>query len=196
MAGRAPARIVIRHPARIPVDGEVELRLLRKAHAEALFELTDRNRPYLRRWLPWVDDTRSAKDTAKFIRGGRDQLQQNDGFHAGIWYCGELVGVIGYHYWNWVGRKTEIGYWLAEPLQGKGIITRACRALLDYTFRILELNRVEIRTAASNARSRAVAERLGFLQEGVLREAEHPLEGPEDQIVYGLLRKDWESRRS
>src|SRR3989442_7448399 len=117
---RIPARIIRRHPARIRVDDDVELRILTAAHAPALFALTDRNREHLRRWLPWVDGTRSAKDTAKFIRGGREQLRKNDGFQAGIWYRGELVGALGFHYWNWSLRKTEIGYWLPGPDQGEG----------------------------------------------------------------------------
>jgi len=75
-------------------------------------------------------------------------------------------------------------------------MTRACRALVAYAFTNLGLDRVEIRTAAGNARSRGIAERIGFVQEGVLREAEYSADGPQDQIVYGLLRKEWESRRS
>ena len=176
------------------MDDDIELRILTAAHAPALFALTDRNREHLRRWLPWVDGTRSAKDTAKFIRGGREQLRKNDGFQAGIWYRGELVGALGFHYWNWSLRKTEIGYWLAEPYQGKGIMTRACRALIDYAFRNLGLDRAEIRTAARNARSRGIAERLGFAKEGVLRKAEYSSRGPDDQLVYGLLRTDWSPR--
>jgi len=54
---------------------------------------------------------------------------------------------------------------------------------------------MEIRVAAGNARSRGIAERLGFTQEGILRQAEYSSEGPQDQIVYGLLREEWESRR-
>ena len=196
MPRTAAARIARRHPARIPIDEDIELRLLTKGHANMLFALTARNRDYLRQWLPWVDGTQSPTDTMRFIDEGRDQLRRNDGFHAGIWYCRELVGVIGYHYWNWTLRKTEIGYWLAASRQGKGIVTRSCRALVDYAFRNLGLNRIEIRTAVGNARSRAVAERLGFAQEGVLREAEYSSDGPVDQAAYGLLRKDWESRTS
>jgi len=196
MPRTAAARIARRHPARIPIDEDIELRLLTKAHANVLFALTASNRDYLRRWLPWVDGIRSPTDTMRFIDEGRDQLRRNDGFHAGIWYCRELVGVIGYHYWNWTLGKTEIGYWLAAKRQGEGIVTRSCRALVDYAFRNLGLNRIEIRTAVGNARSRAVAERLGFAQEGVLREAEYSSDGPVDQAAYGLLRKDWESRTS
>ena len=194
MPSGTSVRIRRRHPARFRADDEVEVRVLTLADAPALFALTDGNRAHLRRWLPWVDDTRSAKDTATFIRRGREQLRRDDGFQAGIWYRGELVGAIGYHTWNWVARRTEIGYWIAEPFQGKGIATRACRALVDYAFRGLGLGRVEIKAAAGNARSRAVAERLGFIQEGVLREAEYSSDGLVDQAVYGVLRGEWASR--
>ena len=196
MPRRAAARIARRHPARIPIDGDIELRLLMKGHANKLFALTARNRDHLRQWLPWVDRTRTPIDTMKFIGEGLDQLRRNDGFHAGIWYRGDLVGVIGYHYWNWTVGRTEIGYWLTASHQGKGIVTRSCRALVDYAFRNLGLNRIEIRTAVGNARSRAVAERLGFAYEGVLRNAEYSSDGPVDQVAYGILRKDWESRTS
>lgn len=194
MTRKAPAHLARRHPTRIPVDDEVELRVLEETHARALFALMDENRDYLRMWLNWVDETRSVKDTAKFIRGGRAQLRRNDGFQLGIWYRGELVGAVGYHYWNWIGRKTELGYWLAASFQGRGIMTRACGALVDYAFGNLDLNRVEIRAATGNRRSRAVAERLGFRHEGVLRDAEYSSGGVVDQAVYGLLRRDWPSR--
>src|SRR3990172_6239000 len=79
MPRRAAARIARRHPARIPIDGDIELRLLMKGHANKLFALTARNRDHLRQWLPWVDRTRTPIDTMKFIGEGLDQLRRNDG---------------------------------------------------------------------------------------------------------------------
>ena len=195
MTRKTSVRIVLRHPARIRVDDEIDLRILREEDAPELFALTDGNREYLRRWLPWVDATKAVEDTLRFIREAEEHLGRNDGFQAGIGYHEQLVGVAGYHYWNWANRKTEIGYWLAERFQGMGIMTRACGALVAYAFDKLGLHRVEIRAAAGNVRSRAIPERLGFVQEGVLRQAEWTLGGPEDQVVYGLLRKDWEAAR-
>ena len=196
MTRKTSVRIVLRHPARIRVDDEIELRILREEDASALFALTDGNREHLRRWLPWVDATKAVDDTLRFIKEAEAQLRRNDGFQAGIGYRQELVGVAGYHYWNWSNRKTEIGYWLAERFQGKGIMTRACGALVDYAFDKLGHQRIEIRVAAGNVRSRAIPERLGFVQEGVLRQAEWTLGRPGDQVVYGLLRKDREAARN
>ncbi len=189
------ARIVRRHPARLHVDEDIELWVVRESDAPALFALTDRSRESLRRWLPWVDGTRSVAGTRRFIRTARDRLRQNDGFQVVIRYRGELAGAMGYHYWDWTAGKTEIGYWLAPPFEGKGIMTRSCRALVDYAFLNLGLNRVEIRAAVGNTRSRAIPERLGFRQEGILREAERTPGGLVDEVVYALLRSEWEAAR-
>ncbi len=189
------ARLVRRHPARIRVDEEIELRIFQEEDAPELFALTDGNREYLRQWLPWVDKTRSTGDTLTFIKGALDQLRRNDGFQVGIWYRGQLVGALGYHFWNWMYQKTEIGYWLAAPFQGKGIMTRSCKALVDYAFDKLGLNRVEVLIAAGNTCSRAVPKRLGFVQEAVLRDGEWTKDGPDDQVVYGLLRREWAAAR-
>jgi ribosomal-protein-serine acetyltransferase len=89
-----------------------------------------------------------------------------------------------------VARNAIIGYWLAEEYEGRGLITRAVRALIDHAFGEWQLHRVEIRAAAENVRSRAVPERLGFTQEGVLREAELVGGEYQDLVVYGLVATD------
>lgn len=176
------------------IDDTLELRLLVGQHAEALYRLTDENRTGLRRWLPWVDETRSVEDTKRFIRSGLEQLARDDGFQAGIWLEEELVGVIGFHYWRWHSRRTEIGYWLGERAQGRGVMTRACRRLCDYAFRDLGLSRVEIHCDAENVRSRRVPERLGFTQEGVLRGVGYNAAGPANEVIYGMLADEWRAR--
>lgn len=108
-----------------------------------------------------------------------------------IRYNGELAGVIGFHRVDWLNHSTSIGYWLAEDFQGKGIMTASCRCLLDYAFGNLGMNRVEIRCATENLRSRAIPERLGFTEEGLIRQAEWLYDHYVDHLVYGLLREEW-----
>lgn len=172
------------------MDDEIELRLVRERDARAIFALTDANRAYLRQWLPWVDGTRTAEDTRAFILRSLDELRRNDGFQTTIRYRSEMVGLIGYLYFDWTNKRTEIGYWLAEPSQGRGIMTRATRALVDYAFGSLGMNRVEIRVATENAKSRGIPERLGFLPEGTLREFAWLNGRFVDVVVYGRLRND------
>lgn len=70
-------------------------------------------------------------------------------------------------------------------------MTKACEAMIRYIFEELCLNRIEIRAALTNLKSRAIPERLGFQMEGKIRQAERINDRFVDHIVYGLLKEDW-----
>jgi len=176
---------------RLDIGDGIELRLFEERHAQALFSVTERNRSRLRQWLPWLDQTRSAADVQTFIRSALDQFASNLGFHAGIWVQGELAGAVGLHRIEWADRLTSIGYWVDAAQEGKGLITRSCRAVIDHAFKDLKLNRLEIRCATGNHRSRAVPERLAFHCEGVLRQAEWLYDHYVDLYLYSMLASDW-----
>jgi len=169
---------------------DAELRLLEEPHAYALYQLTDTNRSYLRQWLPWVDETNSVDDTRRFIRIATQQFASNQGYECGLWWHGELVGTIGNHRIDWRNGATSIGYWIGEAYQGHGLMTRAARALIAHAFDTLHLQRVEIRVATGNRRSRAIPERLGFREEGILRQVEWLYDHYVDHVVYGRLASD------
>ena len=178
---------------RCVLDDERWLRLLEEADAEELYAVVDANRAYLARWMPWAQDNtlEAARD---FIRLTRRQLADNEGFSLGIIEAGAIVGSIGFHRVDWRDRSTGIGYWLAEHAQGRGTVTLAVTALLDHAFGTWDLNRVEISAGVGNTRSRAIPERLGFVQEGVLRQAERVGDRYVDLAVYAMLASDWERR--
>ena len=90
-----------------------------------------------------------------------------------------------------MNRRTAIGYWLAAGTQGRGVMSRAVRALTAHGFVALGLHRLEIRAATDNRRSRAVAERSGYHFEGICRGAEWLHERFVDHAVYGALATDW-----
>jgi ribosomal-protein-serine acetyltransferase len=173
------------------IDEDIELRLLKINDAEELFQLVDLCREHLRKWLPWIDATKSSDDTKVFIKSTMKQFAANNGFQAGIWYKGQVAGVIGYHGMDFSHKSTSIGYWLSEKYVGKGIMTKACKALVDYALIDLGLNRVEIRCAENNHKSRAIPERLGFTNEGMIREAEWLYDHYVSHYVYGMLAKEW-----
>lgn len=175
------------------LDDEIELRMFRLSDASEVFALVDGSRTHLRAWLPWVDQQQRITDTQTFIKDALDQYVQGEAVHVGIWYHRVLVGVIGFHRIDQPDRVGEIGYWLGEAYQGKGIMTRACRAMVVYGFAELDLNRIEIRCTPDNVRSRAVPERLGFKTEGVLRQVEKQGDRFVDNVVYGLLAEDVET---
>jgi ribosomal-protein-serine acetyltransferase len=145
------------------------LRLLEEADANELHELIESNRAYLAPWLPWAVG-QTLEDTLDFIRGTRSQAEENAGFQTAIVTEKGIAGVIGYVSVDWANRSTRIGYWLDEGQQGRGTMTAAARLLVDHALTVWRLNRVEIIVATENRRSRAIPERLGFHQEGTLRQ--------------------------
>lgn len=171
-------------------DDEVMLELAEEHHAPAIFALTDRNRAHLRPWMPWVDPTVGVPDTLSFLRFIRGEYAAGRGFHCNLRYRGEIVGGIGMR----IDRNNdagEIGYWIDESFTGRGIVTRATRALVTAAFRDLGLHRVAIRAGVENVRSRAIPERLGFALEGVLRATEKVGDRYVDHATYAMLRADW-----
>jgi ribosomal-protein-serine acetyltransferase len=177
------------------LDDDRWLRLPEESDAEELYELTATNREMLAEWMPWAAGA-TLDTTREFIRSRRLEFAGNGGFSAVIIEHDRIVGSIGFPNLNHDLGSCEIGYWLGRAAQGRGTITRAVGALIDYAFGSGKLHRVMIQAGVDNARSRAVAERLGFTLEGVLREAERYPDGRYiDLAVYGLLAPEWPRAR-
>jgi ribosomal-protein-serine acetyltransferase len=179
------------YPVRLKVCDSVELRQIVPEDVEDLTELIDRNRSYLREWLPWLDNSTSVIDSARFIGRSIEQAKDDNGLTLGILFDGKLAGVIGQHYVDSFNRRTELGYWLDAAHQGRGIVTRAVARFTDYAFRAQDCNRVILQCASENTKSRAIAERLGFVKEGTLREAEWLYDHYVDLVVYSMLKRTW-----
>jgi ribosomal-protein-serine acetyltransferase len=173
------------------LSDEADLVLLEERHTADLYAVTSANREYLRRWLPWLDSTVTPWDTRAFIQRGLRLLSENEGFNCGVWHQNRLVGVVGLHSLSIANRHASVGYWLAEQAQGKGLMTTACRVMVNHAFKALALNRVEIRCAVGNLPSCAIPVRLGFVHEGIIREAEWLYDHFVDHNVYGMLASDW-----
>jgi len=162
--------------------------------AKQLYTLTDQSRESLKEWLPFIDHNKSWTDTEAFIKSTMVQFSNNNGFQAGIWYEGNIAGVIGFHKIDWNNKSTSIGYWLGKGYEGSGIMTESVKAFVNHAFVDLKLNRVEIRAAVENKKSRAIPERLSFVEEGHVRQAEWLYDHFVDHIVYGMLAEDWSNK--
>ena len=168
------------------------MRLLENRDATQLFNLLDTSRTHLREWLPFVDGTQSGSDVREFIQSGLQKYAAGNGAELGIWYRGELAGVLGLHYIDWANRSTSIGYWLGAEFQGKGIMSNSCRTFIDFLFSDYGLNRIEIQVAPRNKKSRAIPERLGLQNEGCRRQAEWLYDHYVDHVIYVILAQDWQ----
>ncbi|MDT7808551.1 MAG: ribosomal-protein-serine acetyltransferase [Acidobacteriota bacterium] len=176
------------------IDDELELRPVDERYAEELTALVRRDLTHLSPWMPWASVRYSVEDAREFIRRNIRQYAEDQGFSTIITFQGRVAGSIGYNNIDWSNRKTDIGYWLGADFQGRGLMTKSCRALVEYAFKELKLNRVEIYCATENRRSRAVAERLGFIEEGTHRQAEWVHDHFKDLVSYAVLAAEWKDK--
>lgn len=140
------------------------------ADAGEMFALIDANRSYLRRWLPFIDSTLAIGDSEAFLKSVEEHAERNPVFT--IHFHGKMVGLVGFKDTDYDNLRTEIGYWLAEGVQHKGIMTSCVRTLVDYAFNDMGMHRVQIRVAEGNTPSKNIPRRLGFVKEGVERDGE------------------------
>ena len=176
----------------IQVDEIISLEFLEEIHAESLLNLVNANRHYLREWLPWVDQMQTVANFAYYISDTKKRAAEKTDFGYAIIIDENIVGRIGLHHINHQHRIAEIGYWLADGLQGRGIISRSCKAIINHAFKELGLNRIEIKCGVGNDKSRGVAEKLQFKQEGILRQAELLNGKFIDLYLYALLKDEWQ----
>ena len=168
--------------------------MLEVADAPELFALVQKNRGYLRQWLPWLDSNTEQSHSEDFIKSTHKQFAEELGFVCGIFSNDLLVGVCGFHPIDRPNLSVTIGYWLGEEYQGKHIVTSCVEFLISYAFQQLNLNKVCIPAAEFNFKSRAVSERLGLANEGIDREAEYLYEHFVNHVRYSILRSEWENR--
>ncbi len=111
------------------------------------------------------------------------------------WPAGILVGSIGMLL-NGKNSRGELGYWLGRDFWGNGFCSEAATAVLDFAFTNLGLHKVTSECLARNPASARVLEKVGFDQEGLLKQhfRKTELETFSDVQVFGLLRETWNER--
>jgi ribosomal-protein-alanine N-acetyltransferase len=177
-----------RHPPTIDLDG-ARLRPLRPADADALYD-------YLRD--PVVTELTSYPVVSMpmveaIIERSRSRWAAGELSKWGVAleHDDRLVGTCGFNEWSRAHRWAELAYDLAQDHWGKGLMHQAVTAVLQWTYRQDEVDRVHAFVRVDNRRSERLLERLGFVREGCLRSFRVCRGRPYDFNVYGLLRSDW-----
>jgi ribosomal-protein-serine acetyltransferase len=142
--------------------------------------------------LPWLDHCTRPEHTLASIESTLRQAEAGTGLAFCLWVEGRIAGVGGYNMIDRTNLIGHIGYWLGAAFEGRGFMTAANRALVTHGFSELGLRRQTISAATGNTRSRAIAERLGFRLEGVLRHAEQLYGRSVDHALYAQTLEDWE----
>jgi ribosomal-protein-serine acetyltransferase len=173
-----------------PIADDLFLRAWREDDVDIALDVVLRNREHLQTYMQWMTADYSIANAKRFIADGISQRLEKKTLGLAIFSGERLVGSSGFNRLDWASRVCEIGYWIDKDEEGKGYVSRACRAMIDYAFDEIGMNRVEIRCSAENKRSAAVPERLGFKREAVLRQAEMLNGRLHDYYIYGLLAED------
>lgn len=176
---------------KINADKQIELRSIQVEDAHELFLVIKENQHYLKKWINWVEFIVKEEDLTRIIETWHNSSVRSEGIHLGVFYQSKIIGMLDFLYIDTMNGKTELACWLSEKYQGRGIMSIATQALVDYSFRELGLHRVEIRAAVENIKSRAIPERLGFVKEGILRHVECLNERYHDHAVYSILEDEW-----
>ena len=175
-------------PIELIVDQNIRLKEIGFEHLRPIYNTIDSQREYLGEWLPFVELTKDISFSNQFIEDYLNSDKINLTF--AITYQKQFVGLIGLKDTDPDNKKTEIGYWLSENKQGLGIITHSCKTLIDYILNSKDINRIQIKAATENLKSRAIPERLGFTFEGIERDGELHTRGFVDLAIYSLLKKE------
>jgi ribosomal-protein-serine acetyltransferase len=168
-------------------DGAVVRRYTMK-DLDAIWAVASGERDRLGEWMPWVEHTTSIDVQRVWLEKVIADAGGLEG--CGILVDGELAGGVGLS-WDPFLIAGEIGYWNRRTFEGRGLITRAAAEFTRLAFEHVGLNRVVIRAGVGNVRSRAVPERLGYVQEGVERGGGKGLGGFYDIVVYAMLADEW-----
>ena len=175
----------------LTVKDDIFLKELEINDAAHIFKAIDSQREYLGEWLPFVEFTKSVKDSLDYVNSVVTMPEDCKEWQFSV-FCGDdFAGLAGFKGTDRLNCKSEIGYWLKQEFQHRGIMTDSVRTLIKFGFSKLNLNRIQIKCATQNEKSNKIPQRLGFTFEGIERDSEFVRDGVfRDANVWSLLKKD------
>ena len=149
------------------------------------------NEPNTRRYLSRVFPLNEAEEQ-EFVRRPYGPGAAHESFIIVLSATNTPIGCTGLHQIDWVSRKAELGIFIgSEENRAQGLGTEAFQLAMRHAFEGLNLHRVSLTVFAFNDRAIQSYERIGFIREGVDREA-HFVEGEYVDIIrYSMLAREW-----
>jgi RimJ/RimL family protein N-acetyltransferase len=180
----------------IKLDDQAELRPLEPWQADEFLAHMDRARATVDPWIPWASLSTDPDSARATLQRYADKAARDAGRIYGIWLDGTLVGGVMFVSFDAAAGTCELGCWLEPAGQGRGLVTRSARLLIDWAVRVRGIHRIEWRTRPENAASGNVANRLGMRLDGVLRDQFFYRDGRHDTEIWSLLAPEWLARKS
>ena len=170
------------------------LRELCISDVNSLYQLMSDNK--ITKYLTWLPHTNI--DTTKAVVQGLIDAQKNDkGYHWCICWNNEIIGLISLidvrrKIRTWTLNRAELSYWIGTNFQGKGFATEACRNLIEFGFKNLDLHKIIVGHASRNVESKKICEKLNFLQYAYEHDAFQKDNKWNDLIWYELIKDNYE----
>ncbi|MGC5344440.1 GNAT family N-acetyltransferase [Streptomyces sp. DT24] len=172
-------------------DDGAELGPLEIWQAPEFLAHMDRARDLVDPWIPFASYATDLESARALLQRYADRQATDTGRIYGIRLDGTLVGGVMFPAFDAASGVCEVGCWLEPAGQGRGLVTRAARKLIDWAVEERGMHRVEWRASSANTRSVAVAQRLGMTRDGVLRE-DTPHRGVrQDTEIWSVLAPEW-----
>jgi ribosomal-protein-serine acetyltransferase len=166
------------------IDDDVALAPFHAGFAPDVAAHVERDRERMGRWLRWVEHGGGEAAVRAFAATVEERRALDLGDNFAIVVGGAFAGSVDIHDVNRAHAVAAVGYWLGSAYGGRGIMTRAVRAVAQLAFTQHRIHRLELFAAAGNHPSRAVAERAGFALEATLRERLWAPHGFDDAALY------------
>ncbi len=171
---------------------QLQLVPLEATDAEDFWSSVSSAREALEPWLPWVPFTDSLQACQRYVRACAVDWDAGRALRFALrsLHDQQLVGVVSFDHCNHHHRTAELGYWLHPSCWGRGWLTQAARAAVDFALRRAGFHRIRCAVATTNQASLAVVARLGFQPEGIARQAEWVQGRWVDHAVFSRLATD------
>lgn len=173
------------------------LRMPRPTDVDALYAVMQESLVELCQWMPWCHPNYQRKDSVDWINSCPGQWESGDAYGLLIFdrESHELVGGCGLNAIDKDRRRANLGYWVRSSRTGQGIATSAARRLAVWALEDLKMMRLEIVAGLGNTGSQRVAEKVGAVREGVLRNRVRVGDRWHDAVMYSLVPDDLQRLR-
>jgi RimJ/RimL family protein N-acetyltransferase len=140
-----------------------------------------------------LEEDPTEADVARRVESAEERARVGRGVQLAVCTAQDraFAGEILLHSFAWKHRRCEIGFWLVPSVRGRGLARDAIERTLEWAFADLSIERMEMATTTDNGPTRAIAGRIGFVEEGVQRKRNVERGARVDMVVFGLLASKW-----
>lgn len=169
------------------------LRNYKKSDAKSLAEnINDKTIWYFTARIPYPYTLKMAKDyIKKQLKKKKEKVKTEYVFAIELKDKKGVIGAVGLHHIDKLHKNAEIGYWLGKNYRKQGIISESVKAVIDFTFKKLRLNKLWGKSMVENEASNALFKKFGFRRVGILKEELIKKGRKKDAYYWELLRKDY-----